>query len=656
MKFVKILPVLCFLPLSIIRSQEVKYAPRTKEKSNDNIKRMTKINSKTSVQESAPPVVKHIVWRKISERTRGNILSELLRRQYVTDQIAVVGDLPDIKDLAYIHYSSDTINGHRQLKRIRSSIVQANRNPLYIIDDKYLNDYEIKLLIRNIREVDPRSFVILFTYHTIQNLGYNILYITGSLNPRFDVDIYQVCAYCHKGKDSFSKMNSWSENLRFERKFIMKSSFQGSFKGAVLKATCAVTNKFKITKGQKEIACNGFDYLILRHLGKTMQYRPVNEKTEGVGRMGGISQIVQDIADKKSDIGFSMTIDTTTSYKYVDFSATFLKNNFVIVTDLPPKGLNSLDIIFSPFTMTVWVTFITTTLLCSLLLYGLEKVSKKKGCFSFGKYLWELVKVTCWDTSQVMAYSPASNSLFLSYLVSVFIIITIYMGVLTSLITTEKYMWVPIDSLEEFEMSNLKWLGVEGSDATAILIANPEMSNRYKYLDRSSGLFGKTGAFAKGFQMLLEHPRTYAFMWNEIGVTRWLELYFKDLNGFHEFHIAKEPYYNSNVVFLLNKEAIYLAEFDKKLLRLVETGIVDHLLDTNMDMIGRIGRGLARAENRINLPKSSEMIELRHLLSAFVFCGALHCLGLICLLVERNFPKFALLWPRITKLVKRNRL
>ena len=62
--------------------------------------------------------------------------------------------------------------------------------------------------------------------------------------------------------------------------------------------------------------------------------------------------------DKKVDIGASSLIVTVDRGKYVDFSAVYLQNDMVIVTEKPPKGLKLLAP-FKAFIESCWKLLIS---------------------------------------------------------------------------------------------------------------------------------------------------------------------------------------------------------------------------------------------------------------------------------------------------------
>ena len=149
-----------------------------------------------------------------------------------------------------------------------------------------------------------------------------------------------------------------------------------------------------------------------------------------------------------------------------------------------------------------------------------------------------MIKILLWDTTKVGsgAYGPTKVYVGI-YMFATTIIINIYLGELTSFITVEPHQWPPMESLEQFQNSHLKWL-VRDTNTITDYFKGHEIMTRKRFNTNAVSL---TEGMFIALQMIQNHPNTYAYIMDVTAVTFAIYIRFIDSEENHRFHFGKHP-------------------------------------------------------------------------------------------------------------------
>ena len=124
--------------------------------------------------------------------------------------------------------------------QIHKSMVAANRNPNYIIDDTTMNRDEIAKTVKLIRKYDDIGFIFIYTNLKISAFLSNTVIVTASKKKAFQFDLFVTRSFC-RDRNCIEYLNSWSDEKGFKYGLYLPPSFRGSFYNTDLVISCVPT-------------------------------------------------------------------------------------------------------------------------------------------------------------------------------------------------------------------------------------------------------------------------------------------------------------------------------------------------------------------------------------------------------------------------------
>ena len=193
-----------------------------------------------------------------------------------------------------------------------------------------------------------------------------------------------------------------------------------------------------------------------------------------------------------------------------------------MLTDEPVKDLDPF-IFIKAFDKSSWVFVITIIFIIAAFSYTKSRIAENHpGPQTYGEWLWEVLKILMWDRTVL---SPQRSSLSILLLLGVwmlmtFILVTEYTGTMTSIMTKEPYVRKPIESLEDFKESDLKWIGDRRLAVTQTLMKEADMAKRYVPAQRLPKLSTEIRLedHIYLFNLMLQNPNTYSYPFAKLGV------------------------------------------------------------------------------------------------------------------------------------------
>ena len=530
---------------------------------------------------------------------------ETIQLQKNIDQIVLISDITtcDLDFPACIHITTTTFR-KGIMKEIKKSMVNANENPIYIIDFIF-SKIDVNRMVKTIRGDDAESYILVRTMEFIHIPGFNIFYfipITGDENA---YSVFETCAYCNEGKNELKRINGWSVRKGFDYIIPLAPSFKGSLNRAILTVT---TKPFPSV-----IHCIGWDNLgkpiwggnifnMLTMIGKQMDFEieilPMKSNTDPQKKMATL------IAENQADIGAAKLMAIEACHKYVAFSAAYNQHGLIIVTVEPPTGLNMMALL-NPFGTSTWVLLFIFILLSGILLWFTEKQRVGKTHLSLLECTWELVKISLWDTTRLRR--PCL--VMATFITMTFLIANIYLSTLTSFLTNLPYRWKPINNLKEFKESGYKWVGIPHCPTMKALKVDAYMEKKYVSLRKMHPFIH----MRTGLEMVLNDSRGLAFLHRDVNIKTVARSYNADTKSKLRFHIAEQPFSVGSTVFFLKKECPYRNEFDYNILKLNEAGISRFLISKIDEQLAKVSGKIVQNEKTTKMGEMAKLIGKKEL-------------------------------------------
>ena len=579
---------------------------------------------------------------------------KIILHQKETDQIIAITDNPEYLltnevSVTYTNIKKDVFN-EETMETIYRSMVKAQRRPLYLIDGMASEFTDTQILIKTIRSYDKVSYIIVAARKIGGKAMNNVYFMVPQYNKEF-WSVHGTCLYCDHGKDVHQIENVLSNRNGFNQDFKLSSSFKGSLFGAELKV--GYVTRFGViypigVDRSGSIIFAGYTYHMLKIIAECMKVDLKFIKSPD-GKYGGVVNGVPQgllgmVYDGIVDIGAENLLATKQRYEYVDFSVAFHISKSVVITNQPKQGINQSSF-FTAFGIYVWISLLICIPVSGTTLYVISRFSKdekkENEPNSVWECIWHLFQIIMWDSNCIKPKDTATIVLVLPFMVVTFVLVTEYFGIVTALITIQPYLTQPIETIEDFLESDLRWIGIEGYGTTQDFLTDPKMADRYAPV---RDVTDNIGGIRDALEMLVDDPYKYCFPYSEGIVTSAVDFYFTDMNGNHQFHFGKGSFGSSISVFFLPKSSDFATAFDRRLLRMVQAGIVRRLLKQTVHLVQSLGRREAKKHNRM-FPVGSDMIQLKHLKGCFMVLGIMLALSgvvflgeIVCHSLPRWFP------------------
>ena len=442
--------------------------------------------------------------------------------------------------------------------------------------------------------------------------------------------VYETCSYCNKGKDSLKEVNTFTAAKGFYRNAQFESSFKGSFYGEKFKIayleTVGVTKTIGIDEDGNPIL-DGYAFSMLSWIGKLMKFKIelIHSPDGSVGKVVNNTPtgILGLVGHAKADVGVEFFSANIERYKFVDFSPAYFTSDLVVFSDSPPKGLKLFSFL-QPFQLWVWVLLGISILVVSICLYFGRKFTKEETKItSFYDSLWAVAKIVLWDTSLVKTKSNMILIFLSVFMLMTMILISVYMGTLTSFLTADTYLRLPIESLQGCKDANMKWVGKRGVFAVEMLMQDEYWKR--KFVPIPSADTNNIAMISGAMKMISDNPNQYCFINSKDSTESIIKLFFIDEKGRHNFHVGKHPIISAHVVFFIRKDALFKNTFDNLVLRMNEMGISLAIMNNVLEFYEIMGKARARKNPKPVKLTKQHTLEIKHLAG----CRIMFSLGVV---------------------------
>ena len=366
-----------------------------------------------------------------------------------------------------------------------------NKVPLYvIIPNKYSEYYAGELQIQ-IKNFHPKSIGVIFSLIHLNYIENTWLFRRNSdifgFDPADSAEHYNVFAKQKYASeiDEFhiEKVNTWHPISGFKFPIQLPISFNDDFyynEKIVIFTELNPANIWESPDIQGETieeTCRknygGPLYEDLLMLSKMLKFNLlINDEYEKSGQghfdpnfrrirlPDAASKDMTRLIKGEADIVGGETLASYEVFQYVDISAsTFYQSGAKIVSVEPMKTLQWYAM-FLPYKWHTWMGILGTVPIYGILLYIFRKFSKGPDKdASFGDALWDITAVICWDSAKIPQPPLCIIILLSSYMITMLLVVTDYLGSFTSFVVTPSYQREPIKTMDQFLKSDMKWVG-----------------------------------------------------------------------------------------------------------------------------------------------------------------------------------------------------
>ena len=328
------------------------------------------------------------------------------------------------------------------------------------------------------------------------------------------------------------------------------------------------------------------------------------------------------IIDNSADMVAGWIAVSNDVYELVDISASNFYQSVANIISVEPLKLLKFFAMFSPYKWYIWMVLLGTVPLCGFVLYFLRKFSKnpdKKA--SLGNALWDVSAIICWESAKFPNPPPCISILLSSYMLTMLLVITDYLGRYTSSVVTPGHRTEPIETVNDFLMSDMEWIG--GRMATYYLDLFSDVDNMQERLIKISS---DENEVKKALEKLLEFPEEYVYFEKQ-GLVEWSVCYDSLHLQNRSFFYSKETIGDYNTYLYFRKGSEYTEAFNRKILLLQDMGIIyqNHRWFLTQN-------GLKRCQPEEN--NELELIKLEHFAYGFIIMAIGYGLALISLFKE----------------------
>ena len=549
----------------------------------------------------------------------------------------------------------------KTLDRLMTMHINDNKVPLYVaLIDATMAD-GLRVFAEKIRRYHPRSKIIAIALNplVIEWTQYLFVKIYDFMlfNPipkdviaiKNNYDVFEVREKYGAPpfwEDKLVQVNSWNNAAGFRYPLQLPQSYKDDFRGAVLYLTVDLHPTTIWISGEEIIfekigwvmtkTCYKFyegpDYESYLMLSRMLNF--LLEINKNVGCYFGAdpptwkrvtapsrsSVEIQYLIEEEVDI-LGGGIATPEIFKVVDLSAaTFYQSGANIVSVQPLKDLHWYAV-FQPFEWYVWLLILFTFPLAGVSLFMLRKFSTNTNdTASLSRSMWDVTIIYCWDSIKISNPSSYVAIMLGFFMIGTMILVSEYMGSFTSFIAKPNFLQLPIDTVDQFLVSDMKWVaGRMAKYYTDYFDYMPNIKTRLIRIENED-------EDINALEQLLAHPDSLVYF-EKKGLVEWITCHNSvNLHG-RKFHYSKDTlgYYNTFLYF--KKGSRYVESFSRKILLLQDMGII------NQNHIWfLIQNDLRRCHD--TKPGKIELLELVHLKTAFLLLAVGYGSAFLCFLRE----------------------
>ena len=414
--------------------------------------------------------------------------------------------------------------------------------------------------------------------------------------------------FCDKGQNLMAIVNRWRPNTRFTDPFKNPVSFKGSFNGRQM--YYVVPSNFFYNffcKPAFEIVSH---YLKFKY-DLTIASIPDTSKV---------------LYEHKDNFAGCILMNTYARYQWADFSYLYIVDGILIYSAKPQRGFVWYSFV-KPFDKWTWTYFLISIPVAAVVLYVLYFTKPLEDRVSLYDCSWGITQIVCWDSIKVAQPNLAMLWHLSGFMLCTFVLIAAYTGLLTSFLVYPPYLWDPIDTIEQYKATSMKWFANRAY--TSYFSSDPVMKSRSVALDLKASK--SSSLYEEPLKNIMKEPSEYVLI--GAGVTYDLNTYFMDTEGNIPFHISNQRQSLVQLSYFFQKNALYQEKFNKNMMAQWESGVMFYL-EERKNFNNKLSSVMRAIREKRHPPLVSDGIQLTHVTGAFMILFMGYISGSLSFVVE----------------------
>lgn len=453
---------------------------------------------------------------------------------------------------ATTYHRRDTINAGSSQKDL--CIIKAKTSTLSMYAVIELRKYNAKSQIMIFSETDI-EFDVIKRYLLLHSKIFNVYIVRMQANSR-SIILYEMCAFCNRGRSKFIVWNSWKLGKGFKNTVKYSQSFKGTFFGGqvhigVLQVAPSIFQVGVNSDGSP--VYSGTDYLVLQTLSKYLDFKLIIHPRKNI------------YTHNDNLRGFPISI-TYNYHKRFDMTAVYFYSGSIIISARPGSKdtwKTSLDPVLLTLVLNSYVSTVLAYWLVSKYGYRESGASLLNTLFNFlGIMFLEAIR----PPHNIMSHTVGT------WMICCFIGISLIFGEITSIVSTPALSADTIDSVQHMIAHNMSWISHPYFTLDRVLLNNDDINavnDTHHLIERRLRM-----GVHDGLRHILKHPHKYVYYFPRAAVESVVN---KEWNGTNPFHYSPivEGALKHRHTALVRKDAPFREAITMKLLQMTEAGLHD---------------------------------------------------------------------------------
>ena len=539
-----------------------------------------------------------------------NINQSLQSRGRLYKQTTTIDENKNHPELEFLKIMNSGSSGNDVIICKFPEVTEETLNTL-----EYIRRYNMKSYIMIL--VDNEDGFLVLKNYILKSELYNIYLALGSANMQVYL-IYEVCAYCDKGKSQMTFYNGWAWQRGFLTHFKYASSYKGQFFGGELRIGTKVDPPFTFPIGRApdgSFVYAGFEYLYIKMLAESMNFKIVIvQPSDGTSciysrKLRDVTGFCGDLYRKDVDIaGFPSAI-TYAKNQFIDTAAPYYIAYRHLTSANPELKENTSFAINASFLIAILVLY----MIFAVLTLVTELV---KGGVSLNRYInipFQIFSILCLEAAQFRNPRLSQQILVGLMIVASFFMISNLFGEMTSVAAVKKPVSNYINSVEDMKEYDISWIQSPLYVIDELLKQKlPEQLGRSKIMP-----------VVEGLKFIYEtSSSSYVYIYPKEGIIGLIRLYFWDGKGQNPFHISPPLLGDSPflISLLVRKDCPFSKAITMKQFQIEQSGIyLQKYHPETIDMIARSNQG-NNAPKAVKDADDGSMVTWKSVSNYFYFC------------------------------------
>ena len=486
----------------------------------------------------------------------------------------------NLKARGKVHYVEPEVDIHPELEHLK--IRNAGSSEYNVIILKFwsltaenINDLEV------VRKFNMKSYLIVFVgndqiyselrNHILTSELFNIYVVKASTNPNLYF-IYELCAFCDKGKHALRLYRTWQRWRGFNMPFKLSSSFKGQFFGGHLRVGLKVIAPQFFVIGRDSNGAPiyvGFYYWFLKTLADAMNFKVlIVEPSDGTTclynfQTKSLTGFCEMLCTKNVDLaGFPIRIDYL-NFHFLDPSSINVITYKSLIS-ANPETIEDINFAVNPKLISA---ILVIYILSSCLGIAIQRIYGRNNLNTYVLTAIQIYSILFMKAVRFRNLRTSQQVLLGAVMISCLFVVSNMFGEITSVTAVTKPVTNYINTVEDMKKYNVSFIQTPFYKMEGVL--ERKLPNLKK--------FRKFMPVAEGLEYILKNPTKYVYYYYPIAIESLIRLHFWDGKSKNPFHFSPpltgESAQMGTVLF--RKDAPFSRDMTKKMLYIEAAGLFD---------------------------------------------------------------------------------